>query len=191
MSALVTVARYRAITGDAAGGDPAVSAAIEDAIDRLEERIDRPVREAVRSESMFPDQWGRVYPHAIPISLAAGYTIDGYSLIGTFPWPWIDIVGLQVPPSITYTGGWVERGANPNAANRLPSHFEDDIAWAAYQLLHPTAADDSAIPVGAMSVSNGDVSVSFGPGGAPGPNRTSIRWSRQTLAYKYTRIAGA
>lgn len=186
---LVTVARYRALTGDATGTDPEVSARIEDATDRLEERLDRPLRMISRAESMYPDQSSRLYPHAVPIMVADGYTIDGYSLIGTFPWPWIDIVGLQVAPVITYTGGWVERTANPTAANRLPTFMEEDIAWAAYALGHPEPA--TAIPVGATSVSLGDASVSFGPGGAPAPNRSSIRWSRATLRYKYMRVAGA
>lgn len=188
---LVTIARYRALTGDAAGTDPAVSAAIEDATHRLEERLDRPLCEASRTEPVYADRCARVYPHAIPITAAPGYTIDGYSLIGFWPWPQFDLIGPNTTPVITYTGGWVERSANPTASNRLPTFMEDDIAWAAYALLHPTTADDAAYPVGATSVTLGDASVSFGPGGAPPPNRTGIRWSRQTLQYRYERVAGA
>lgn len=187
---LVTIARYKAITGDTTTGDPAISAAIEDATDRLEERLDRPMRSASRSETMYPDKMGRAYPHAVPITVADGYTIDGYSLTGAWPWPWFDIVtDSRIAPAITYTGGWVERSANPTAPNRLPAHFEEDIAWAAYALTHPQP--DSPYPVGAVSVTLGDASVSFGPGGAPAPNRSGIRWSRQTLKYTYQRVAGA
>lgn len=189
MPALVTVTRYRAITGDTDSADGDVSARIEDATDRLEERLDRPLRSTERAESMYPDQSSRLYPRAIPITAAAGYTIDGYSLIGTWPWPWVDLVGLQVAPVITYTGGWIERSANPNAANRLPTCIEDDIAWAAYALLHPEPV--TPYPVGATSVSLGDASVSFGPGGAPALDRSGIRWSRATLRYRFRRLAGA
>lgn len=189
---LVTTARYKAITGDTTTGDPAISAAIEDATDRLEERLDRPLRSASRSEAMYPDQMGRAYPHAVPITVADGYTIDGYSLVGAWPWPWFDIVtDSRVAPQIVYTGGWVERTANPTAPNRLPTYFEEDIAWAAYALLHPSSDGGAAYPAGAVSVSLGDASVSFGPGGAPGPNRSGIRWSNQTLRWRYSRIAGA
>ena len=187
---LVTVARYRALTGDAAGTDPEITARIEDATDRLEERLDRPLRSAVRTESVYPDQLGRAYPHAVPITVADGYTIDGWSLIGAWPWPWFDIVtDSRVAPLITYTGGWVERSANLTATNRLPLCIEEDIAWAAYALGHPEPA--AVYPVGAVSVSLGDASVSFGPGGAPLPNRSGIRWSKATLKYAYQRVAGA
>lgn len=188
---LVTIARYKALTGDTVSGDVSISAAIEDSTDRLEERLDRPLREASRTEQVFADRSARVYPHAIPITAAPGYTIDGYSLIGFWPWPQWDLIGPNTTPVVTYTGGWVERSANPTATNRLPTFIEEDIAWAAWALLHPTAADDAAYPIGATSVSLGDASVSFGPGGAPLPNRTGIRWSRATLRYHYQRVAGA
>lgn len=192
MSGLVIVERYRSITGDNVSGDIEVSAKIEDAIDRLEEDLERPLRFAERAEPMYPGSDRRVYPHAVPIMVADGYTIDGYSLLGTWPWPWFDITtDSRAAPVITYSGGWVERSANPGAINRLPSHFEEDIAFAAYGLLHPSPAGASSIPQGAVSVSLGDASVSFGPGGAPSPGRRGITWSRATMRYRYQRLGGS
>lgn len=194
MSGLVTVARYRAITGDETSVASAVEERITDATARLEERLDRPLAEAERSEAMYPGRDGRVYPHAIPITAAAGYTIDGYSLRGGW-WslaaPIDDPLGTQIPPVITYTGGWVERTANPTATNRLPVCIEEDLAWAAYALLHPATIDASVVPVGATSVRLGDAAIGYGPKGAPRPNHSGIVWSAATLAWRYRRVAGS
>lgn len=187
--ALVTPARYKVITGDTVTSDGEITARIEEATTRLEEKLDRPLVAMSRAEPMYPDQHGRVYPHAIPIQSAPGYTVDGVSLVGVWwPAPLVNFVGIETAPVITYTGGFIERSANPNAPNRLPQCIEDDIAWAAWALLHPSAAIATQIPAGATSVSLGDASIGFGPEGAKPSSRSGIRWSPETLAYRYRRL---
>jgi hypothetical protein len=94
---------------------------------------------------------------------------------------------------LTYTGGWVERTANPDATNRLPIFIEADLAWAAYQIARPArAAAALDIPEGATSLTLGDAAVSFGPKGAvaTAPAEARIKWSPRTLGYKWMRIGG-
>lgn len=177
---LVTVARYQAITGDTGTAAASVSALVEEAVDMLEEDLGRPIESAERTEVMWYDRAGFVYPLALPITAAVGWTIEGTALRDgtvavTSPWP-----GSTETVSVTYTGGFVERTANPGAANVLPAHIERDLAWAAYALGH---ADQVAagVPAGARSVAVGDVSVSFGAEGADGSaDDMRIRWSRAT-----------
>jgi len=176
---LVTFARYRAITGDIETTEAAVTARIELAIDRLEEVLDRPLESAERTETMWPTRDGKLWPRATPVTDPGDYTVDGLAL--KWAVPGVDMFG-SATVDVTYTGGWVERTANPTATNRLPPCIEEDLAWAAYALLHPAPTLD--VPAGATAVSVGDVSVSFA-GGAPGANRSGIRWSRRTLAYRY------
>ena len=175
---LLTVASYQAITGDTASSSPAVTAKIEMASDFLEEALGRPLESAERTETMRVDRAGRLHPLAVPITVATGYTIDGNTLQAGSPWP--DEFGNV---SVVYTGGWVERSANPSATNRLPAYVESDLAWAVYSLLFPPPSPTS-FPAGAVSVSLGDASVSFGPDGAPRPGLTAVRWSRQTLRHR-------
>jgi hypothetical protein len=180
---LLTTDRYRAITGDDAA-DATVSALIEDAVAKLEEDLGRPLEAVERIEQVWPDRRGYLYPLATPITEAEGWTVEGNALrAGSWPlsasWPaTVDYV------SVTYTGGYVERTANPDATNRLPICMERDLAWAAYALGHPTQLA-SQLPAGASSVSVGDISVSFGGGGTMrSGDDLAIRWSRSTLRYR-------
>ncbi|MBP8949638.1 MAG: hypothetical protein KBG73_12420, partial [Candidatus Promineofilum sp.] len=50
------------------------------------------------------------------------------------PFRGIEASDLPATVSVTYTGGWVERTANPSATNRLPVSLEYDLAHAAYPL---------------------------------------------------------
>lgn len=183
---LLTAARYQAITGDKATNQIAVTAAVELATERLEDALGRELASAERTESLWPDRGGWLWPTVTPITACADYTIDGNGLIGVFGPGWPDETG-RVP--VTYTGGWVERSANPSAANRLPTYIEDDLAWATWALLHP---DTSATqyPAGATAVRLGDASVTFGPDGPPRPG-TGIKWSRRTLAHAARTIGSA
>lgn len=177
---LITVASYQAITGDTATSAAAVTAKIERAEDLLGEALGRPdaIESAERTETMRVDRAGRLHPLAVPITVATGYTIDGNTLEAGSPWP--DQYGNV---TVAYTGGWVERSANPSATNRLPAYIETDIAWAAYALLFPPPPPTSILP-GATSVRLGDAAVNFGPDGPPRPGLTAIRWSRQTLKHR-------
>lgn len=174
---LITVASYQAITGDMASSSAAITAKVEMATDLLEDALGRPLASAERTETTRPDRLGRVYPLAVPITVAAGWTIDGNTLVDGGLWP--DQYGNI---EITYTGGYVERSANPSATNRLPAYVETDLAWAVYTLLFPPTL--TGVPAGATAVSLGDASVSFGPDGPPRPGLTAIRWSRQTLKHR-------
>lgn len=83
---LVTVATYRSLTGDEDTAASAVSARIEEATELLEDRLGRPLAEAVRTEFPWRDNDGNLYPLATPILAADGWTIDGDALIGSgFP----------------------------------------------------------------------------------------------------------
>ncbi len=185
MSLLVTVARYRVITGDTTTAASAASAAIEDATSLLSEALGRPeaLKSEARTETMHVDTAGVVRPLAVPVTVAAGYDFDTAALYGaspdSTPFRGIEASDLPATVSVTYTGGWVERTANPSAANRLPSAMEIDIAHAAYRLTHPTIG---SVPAGASSVSLGDASVSYGPSGAP--SGADVTWSRQTMRWR-------
>lgn len=189
---LVTVARYVAITGDATSVGSSVEEWLDDAQDRLEERLDRKLAEEARTERMHPTRDGSLWPHAIPITVADGYVIDGNRLLGTWIAPVRDLVNPTIPGiDVTYTGGWAERTANPDAANRLPACIEEDLAIAAYLIGHPLplTAQQSTL-VGAKSVSLGDASLSYGNAGAPAPRPVRIQWTAKTLGYRYLRIGG-
>lgn len=177
---LLTAARYEAITGDRS--TVSVSALADEALDLLEEDLGRPLESAERTERMWPDREGWLWPRAVPITVAAGWTIDGDALrAGTFgvnPWP-----SSSEALSVTYTGGYVERSTNPDATNRLPAYIERDLAWAVYVLANPDAIQAS-LPRGATSVSVGDISVSFERGVGGSVDNRRIRWSRSTLRHR-------
>lgn len=195
---LVTISTYRTTTGDATGWDGSVSARLEDAQERCEEALDRvgALEQAVHTEVLVPYRDGSLSPRATPIVAATGWTIDGNRLIMRYPniavsqltwWP-------ALGPTVTYTGGYVERTANPSAPNRLPLCISDDICWAAWRLLHPIdPVASTAYPAGATSVQLGDAAVTFGPGGAPqasGRSLSAVRWSAATMRYRWREERG-
>lgn len=187
---LVTIERYRAITGDRANQDVAVTAAIEQAEEELADDLGRPLAEGAYSEYMVPTRDGMLWPKATPIVTAEGYSIvDGVGLCRSYG------VWSSGPATIAYTGGWVERTANPTAPNRLPTCIEEDLAWRARAIVCPDAdgIDLSEIPAGATSVRLGDAAVGFGGSGAPARARSEAgppRWSRRTLAYRHRVVRG-
>lgn len=190
---LVTAVRYAAITGDISSAASAVSGWIGDATEQLEDHLDRKLESAARTERMYPTRDGSLWPHAIPVTVAAGYTIDGHRLSGTWLNPVVDLINpTRLGIDVTYTGGWVERTANPTATNRLPTCIETDLAIAAFLIGHPVplATQLAAQQPGATSVRLGDAAVTYGPNGAPAPRPTRIVWSAPTCAYRYLRIGG-
>lgn len=180
MTQLVTVARYVAITGDITSPPALVSARIEEAQELLEDELDRPLASAARTERMWPARDGRLWPKAVPITDPGTYTLDGDGLLGVFGPAWPDSTGAVDVP---YTGGWVERTANPTATNRLPVEIERDLAFAALALKPPPAGITVA-PKGAVSVRLGDAAVNYGPNGAP-KAAEAVQWSRATLRWRY------
>lgn len=191
--------RYRRHTGDTSSDAGAIEEMVPDAVRELEEALGRPVEEAERTERMWADQRGRLWPKATPIIEAEGYTIDGLALRGGDTgavygqWP-IDLGGSGIPDGVdvTYTGGWVAHpdviGEDGLPANVLPLSIERDLAFAVYRMLHPSAVFVAA-PAGAGSIQVGDVAVA-GAGGKPlgQANDTSTWWSRRTLGYRYAPI---
>jgi hypothetical protein len=181
---LVTVDRYRAITGDAGTAAALVSARLEEALGMLEEDLGRPLESVERTETMWYDRAGFLYPMATPVTAATGWEIEGNALRGGVLAGTHVLLGPSETVNVTYTGGFVERTANPGAANALPVHIERDLAFAAYALGN---ADQIAagMPSGARSVAVGDVSVSFGAEGVHGSaDDLRIRWSRATRRHK-------
>ena len=65
---LVTVARYRAITGDNATPAVTVSAKIELAQELLADALDRELEEAERTETLWPTRDGYLWPSCTPIT---------------------------------------------------------------------------------------------------------------------------
>lgn len=171
---VVTLARYRTITGDTASASGLVEQALADAQADLEEDLDRPLESAERTERLRLYSTTRhgwvVYPRAHPITDAGDLTIAGAAVYGASPLG-SPIFGGDDPgfAEVTYTGGYT--------ASTVPRCIEQDIAWAAHTRLHPAVP----VQVGATAVSLGDASVSFGAGGARG---TAANWSRQTMRYR-------
>jgi hypothetical protein len=181
---LVTTARYVAITGDTATAAATVSARIEDATDLLENHLGRGLEAVERTETLWYDRAGWLWPTATPITAADGWTIDGHGLRGGSTWDsayWPTDSPTSI--SVTYIGGYVERTANPTAPNRLPATVERDLAWAAYVLIRAGTLL-AGIPNGVTSISVGDISVSFPEGSTGrGVDEMSIRWSRATRRF--------
>lgn len=187
---LVTVPRYQKITLDTTSPADAVTAAIMDAQALLEEDLGgRPLEQKERTERMYPDGSGRLFPIVTPITVPPdGFKQDGASIYGAYPF--FGLVDLLNPlgwVDLTYTAGFVERTANPTATNRLPEHVERDLAWVAFFLLNPSGIG-APMPDGATSVKLGDAAVTFGPDGAPQGVDVQVSWSKSTLKMKRRRL---
>lgn len=172
---LVTLARYRTITGDTASASGLVNAALADAQADLEEVLDRPLESMERTEELPFVESRRhglvVYPPAVPVTAAGSLTIRGNAVLGATPIG-SPLGGGERPgwAELTYTGGYT--------TSSVPRCIEADIAWDARRRLRA----ESPVPVGATAVSLGDAAVSFGADGATGG--VTGNWSRQTLRYR-------
>ena len=151
---IATVERYRDITVDTTSSDNAVTGALVDAQELVEEYLRRPLEEAERTESVRINRNGRVYPKVTPITAVdSDYEIVGHSVKGVSPGagevfePYSEITPPVV--ELTYTGGWT--------TETLPKTIEKEIVRTAYALLHPSPG----LVRGAKSVSVGDVSISY------------------------------
>lgn len=178
---MITAIRYAEITGDGTSAASAVSARIEEAVELLEDYLDRPLASAERTEQIRPDRHGHLWPKATPITAAEGYEIDGYMLRGPGPfglgWPLDPLTTVEV----TYTGGWT--------TDTLPAGIERDLAWAAYRLLHPSSPALSDAPANATSVRLGDAAVTFkGTAGDVALGDTDSWWSKRTRSYRYVPV---
>jgi hypothetical protein len=168
---LIAITRYRDITGDTSSPSAVVESAIADAQALLEGQLRRPLEQAERTERLrvFPDR--RVYPRATPIvSAAAGADIYGAAIVdGT---PAGSFLYADDFVEVTYTGGYDPDETDLSAVDYVPVELQRAVAWAAYAILRP--GDGVQAPAGARSVSVGDVSVTFGSGGAAAPGEVEF-----------------
>lgn len=170
---LITVERYRAITGDTTTAASAVSARVEEAEELLADELGRALAYGTHTETLWPDHEGTLWPSVVPIESAGDYTVVGYGLTGVFG------AATDSPTSVTYVGGWT--------VDTLPATIARDLAYAAQSLAPPDAGGIATqIPTGAISVRLGDVAITYGPDGAPGPaGARAVTWSRATLRWRH------
>lgn len=188
---LVTVARYQTITGDTTTASALVEERLAEAVELLEEELGRPLAEAERTEAVWSDRQGRLYPAATPIVTAEGWTIDGVTLVGASVWgDWWDGDDSAETTTITYTGGFVERTANPDAPNRLPVVIERDLAWCAWRLGQDPNTTLAALPANVSQVNLGDASISARSGSLATAATAVDGWSAATLAYRRRPVLG-
>lgn len=173
---LVTIAKYRSVTGDETSATGTLQPALDDAEDLLEEFLRRPLHfDGTERLRLYDEARGSVaYPSAVPIIDAADYTIAGHGLIGASPTGGPFDQSDPAYAEIAYEGGWTEA--------TLPESIARDVSWAAYSLMRPGSG--AAVPVGASAASVGDASVSFGAGGAPARAESGVEWSRATRRWK-------
>lgn len=176
---MITAARYAEITGDTASAAVTVTARVEEAQELLEEYLDRPLASVERTETLYPDRRGRLWPKATPITDGGDYEVEGLALLSSAPLGYPSLINPDGGVAVTYTGGWT--------AGTLPGCIERDLARATYRLLHPSSLG-SEVPVGATSVRLGDAAVSYGPGGAKGAGDTDAWWSKRTRSYRYAPV---
>lgn len=182
---LVTIARYRDITGDSTSSSAVIEDALTDAQALLEEELHRPLEQGTRTERcrIFGEPRGAtVYPSATPlVTTSTGGTVVGHAIVapttgGSFL---LDPDGYA---TVTYLGGY-DPAATAGDADYLPRTLERAIAWAARALVDP--ATFASVPSGATSASVGDVSLTWGPGGSPAQGEVSFdrklvrRWRRR------------
>lgn len=187
----LTIAQYRAVTGDVDTPNTLASARIEEAEAMVEEYLGRTLSYGEQTETLRVGRLGMVYPTRTPVaSIPADVSYEIYDTwtiwnAETDPEPWTgwtwwnqetDAAAVVVPSypgpyaarapgaTVTYTGGYQE--------GQLPRGLRRYIALLAYALRAPAVA--SAIPAGATSVSLGDASVSFGDGFAQGDEMESL-----------------
>ncbi len=182
--ALVSVVRYRDITGDATTDENTVTSRVEEATEMIEEALGGRLLESVadREEIVWlqPDPTGwttyRAYPLATPITAVPGdatYAIeDTVTLRAVTPdsSPFWEPGPLSA--TVTYTGGFTSA--------TLPKTLERAIAELANALNSP-----AAVPVGATSIRQGDSAITFSGASegldayVPGLERRISKYRRQ------------
>lgn len=171
---LLTYDRYVQLTGDSVTASALVEAAVADAESMVAEHLKRPLESAERIEWLRVDVDGRVYPRAIPVTSVSASSTGVLEDDRTIRDATADLSFLiernadlgtgylvdQPLAAVTYTGGWT--------SDTAPVRLLRVIARAAYNLANPNVAQDAAL-ANSTARKTGDVSVSYGAGGAPGP----------------------
>lgn len=153
-----TVAGYRLATNDQTTASSAVSAALLEAESLLEDELRRhlPSQSRTKACKIWPD--GRVYPDAWPVDSVVGLVLeDSRTVLGAVPdaGPFVGVIPRNyAPPTVTIT--WVGGFTAPDGLHPLPV----TLAHAIYDLAKAVLAA-APVPVGATSMSVGDVSVSY------------------------------
>lgn len=170
--ALITYDRYVTLSGDSTTASAAIEESIDEAERLVSDFLNRPLEEGTYTEQLFVEADGFSYPSAVPItSVPASADIEiyddvalrcgaGLDFITAGQWDEVGGYQVQLPrAAITYTGGWT--------AASVPFGVASTIARLAYAMANPTPfSDDTG---GATSKKVGDVSVTYGAGGAAGP----------------------
>ena len=174
---LVTIDEYRQLTGDLTTAAAVASAAIDEAIELVEDATRRQLEAKVRTEvvMIWPDR--RVYPKAIPIITApAGVTLDpdGFAM-------------RDVSPDDVSFGGFVTHGAPPQATITYTGGYTTTTLPAALrriivQLARAITRDPSPIPAGAVSVRLGDASITYKDSTGASPVDLLVPGSSATLS---------
>lgn len=155
----VTVHGYRVRTGDRDTDTLEVTGALVEAESLMEEELRRLLPLESRTEVMRIFRDGRVYPKAYPVTVSTTLTIDGRSLVYASPDsnPFLGLfLSIERDPhivprmTVVYTGGF--------DATTFPITLRN----ALYDIARGLAAERVPVPVGARSISVGDVSVTFG-----------------------------
>lgn len=169
---LLTYTEYRVITGDTTSTASAVTGALLEATNLIEELLSRTLEYGTVTESLQVTQTGLAFPTCVPVqTISAASEASGSILYGGYainiksgPSATFDMIieRTQVATlfpfdshvNFTYTGGYTTA--------TLPTTIKRAIARVANGLLTATNyAGGAQRPVGAGSVSMGDISISY------------------------------
>ena len=163
---LVFVATYQWVTKDTVTPSAQVEEALDDALNYVQDEIDRTLPLGSYTETLRVYRNGTVFPKAAPIVSVQNPAIGQVSVQGAGiyiglvdPTPvvnWTDWSGaVPAQATVTYTGGYTVDGV---AGPILPIKLRNALCRVAFNLLHPAQLPE--VPVGANSVHVGDVGYS-------------------------------
>lgn len=176
MTTLVSFARFQELTGDTTSASATVEAALDLAVDLVEEALDRFLEEGTytewlpvhlaRGREVWPNGATRCYPSAYPVSAVT--SPSGASLLAGSD-RIIQGVGLATTPAslddlplthvqVTYTGGYT--------AATLPKGLERIIVLVARAIVAEYAGS-TPLPGGVTGLKLGDAQVTFTSGVSP------------------------
>lgn len=174
---VVDTETYALYTGDRSTDADTVEEALDDAIQLLEERLDRTLALGTHTERLpvvAEADTGThvVYPACVPLVSTTAGTIRGNAIRGVTRDGGVFSIGDWA--TVTYLGGFTP--------DTLPIAIRRDICGAARKLLDTQTP--SVVPAGAKVVRVGDVSLDYGPDGAGAPAAGGYPWSPDTLVWR-------
>lgn len=168
-SGLIRYIDYVRTTKDRASTPQDVVAALNDALQLIQDELQRTLAFGTHTETLYVYRDGKVYPtntplHAVTDPPVAAGAIQGAGVyLGTFiVTPPIINTGdwaAAVPPqsTVTYTGGYQPYGTTDGVTKQLPTTLMRAACRVAWLTLHPVALP--GVPAGAKSASVGDVAL--------------------------------